>query len=89
MLFAKWLASEFVSTPFAFKQQLGTPLLPLLATCVRLMDVQDGCPGETCSLSLHAPSEDFSPQEIRVLTFTGCVCFFTPGKQKTPFSHYL
>jgi hypothetical protein len=34
---AVWLVSDFVSTPFALKQQLGIPPLPLLATCVRLM----------------------------------------------------
>jgi hypothetical protein len=33
-----WLVSDdFVSTPFALKQQLEIPSLPLLATCVRLM----------------------------------------------------
>jgi len=43
MPFAVWLVSDFVSTPFALKQQLNIPPLPLLATCVKLMDddVQD------------------------------------------------
>jgi hypothetical protein len=43
MSFAVWLVSDFVSTPFALKQQLNIPPLPLLATCVKLMDddVQD------------------------------------------------
>jgi hypothetical protein len=39
MSFAVWLVIDIVSTPFALKQQLGTPPLPLLATCVRLMMV--------------------------------------------------
>jgi len=46
-------------------------------------DVQDE---KTCSRLLHAPSDDFSPQKVRVLTFTdrirGCVCFLTPGNNK-------
>jgi hypothetical protein len=37
MSFAVWLVSDFVFTPFALKQQLGIPPLPLLATCVRLI----------------------------------------------------
>jgi hypothetical protein len=40
MSFTVWLVSDFVSTPFALKQELGIPPLHLLATCVRL-DVQD------------------------------------------------
>jgi hypothetical protein len=35
--FAVWLVSDFVSTPFALKPQLGISPLPLLATYVRLM----------------------------------------------------
>ena len=50
-----------------------------------------GCPGwKTCSLSLHAPSAGFSPQQVCFLILTdrilGCVCFFRPGKQ-TPIFH--
>ena len=37
MPFAVWLVSDFVSTPFALKQQFVFPPLPLLATYVRLM----------------------------------------------------
>jgi hypothetical protein len=37
MSFAVWLISNFVSAPFALKQQLGIPPLSLIATCVRLM----------------------------------------------------
>jgi len=35
---------------------------------------------------MHAPSDGFSPQEVRELflqTGLGCVCFFAPGKQET------
>jgi hypothetical protein len=37
MSFAVRLVSDFASTPFAFKPQLGILSLPLLATCVTLM----------------------------------------------------
>ena len=37
-----WLVSDIVSTSFALNQRLEIPPFPLLATCVRLMNVQDG-----------------------------------------------
>ena len=56
---------------------------PLFATCVRLM-----MPGwKTCSLSLHAPSDGFFPQEVRVLIFTDSrLLFYT---RKTANSTFL
>jgi len=76
MPFAVWLVSDFVSTPFALKQQFVFPPLPLLATCVRLMMMSRM--KHMFSL-LHAPSDGFSPQEVHALIFTdrisGCVCF--------------
>jgi hypothetical protein len=74
-----WLVPDFVFTPFVLKPQLGIPPLPLLATHVRLMMMSRM---KACSLSLHAPSYSFSPQEVHVLILTD---WFTPGKQQTPF----
>jgi hypothetical protein len=66
-----------------FYHNLEFHLFPYLRPCVRLMMMSRM---KTCSLSLHAPSDGFSPQEVRVLIFTGrfpgCVCFFTPGNYK-------
>ena len=56
------LVSNFVSTPFALKKQLRIPPPPLLVTCVRLMmmfRMKD-------MLLLHAPSDGFSLQEVRI-----------------------
>jgi len=64
--FAVWLALDFVSTPFALKPQLEIPPIPLRATYVRLMMMSRM---KTCSLSLHAPSDNFSPQEVCLLIF--------------------
>jgi hypothetical protein len=70
-----WLVSDFVSTPIALKPQLGVQPLPLLATYVRLMMMMSRT--KTCPSSLHAPSEGFSPQEVRVLIFTDRIVFYT------------
>jgi len=62
MLSAVWLISDFTSTPFALKLQLEILPLSPLATYVWLMIMSRI---KSCSPSLHAPSDGFTPQEVR------------------------